>query len=284
MSQPHFGLLIGSAPDLPPLFESQSENLEWVVEQTASLNVGLRLLRRRRFELVVVDDTLANKAGGEVVAEIREAQPGVRVILIEPAPASDETSADVIDAIQQKAYSYFSRPFDVGTVRDMMEAAVRTPACDDCIRVTSAQPEFLSLRIRCTLETADRLLQFLEEMKSDLDAEERVAVATAFRELLVNAIEHGGHLNPEQWVRVSRVRSKRALVYHMEDPGPGFSRTDLNHAAVAHPDESPVAHLEAREKAGLRMGGFGIMMAQKLVDEVIYNEKGNEVILIKHLD
>ena len=265
MSEPYLGLLIGSAPDLPPLFESQSEDLEWMMEQTATLELGLSLLRKRRFDLV---------------AAIRAAQPGVRVILIDAAPST----ADVIDAIQQKAYSYFSRPFSAGTVRDMMENAVRLPACDDCIRVISALPEFLSLRIRCTLATADRLLQFMEEMKFDLDPEERAGVATAFRELLINAIEHGGNLNPEQWVRVSRVRSKRALVYHTEDPGPGFSRAALDHAAVSHPDESPVAHLEARDKAGLRMGGFGILMAQKLVDEVIYNEQGNEVILVKHLD
>jgi anti-sigma regulatory factor (Ser/Thr protein kinase) len=149
----------------------------------------------------------------------------------------------------------------------------------------SALPEFLTLKIRCTLSTADRLLQFMEEMKSDLGPDERLGVATAFRELLVNAIEHGGNLNPEQWVRVSRVRSKRSLVYHMEDPGPGFSRTMLEHAAFSHPEaSSPVAHMEARDQAGLRMGGFGILMATKLVDEVIYNERGNEVILVKHLD
>jgi anti-sigma regulatory factor (Ser/Thr protein kinase) len=34
----------------------------------------------------------------------------------------------------------------------------------------------------------------------------------------------------------------------------------------------------------MRMGGFGMFIAQELIDEVIYNQKGNEVILIKHLD
>jgi anti-sigma regulatory factor (Ser/Thr protein kinase) len=251
-----------------------------MVEQTASFEVGLALLGKRRFDLVVVEDMRTAAADGDLVAAIREAQPGVRVIVIDPAPSS----VDVIEAIQQKAYSYFSRPFSLGMVRDMMESAVRTPPCDDCIRVTSALPEFLSLRIRCTLTTADRLMQFMEELKFDLDPEERLGIATAFRELLMNAIEHGGNLNPEKWVCVSRVRSKRALVYHMEDPGPGFSREGLEHAAVSHPDASPVAHLEARDKAGLRMGGFGILMAKRLVDEVIYNEQGNEVIMVKHLD
>ncbi len=280
MSEPYLGLLIGSAPDLPPLFESQSQDQEWLVEQTASLDLGLSLLQRRKFDLVLVEDARPTGGGGDLVAAIRDAQPGVRVILIDAAPSS----TDVIDAIQHKAYSYFSRPFSARAVRDMMDNAVRTPPCDDCIHVVSALPDFLSLRIRCTLATADRILQFMEEMKSDLDATERARVAIAFREILTNAIEHGGGLNPEKWVRVSRVRTRRALVYHMEDPGPGFSRGALEHAAISYPEESPVAHLDVRAKAGLRMGGFGILIAQKLVDEVIYNEQGNEVILVKHLD
>jgi hypothetical protein len=41
---------------------------------------------------------------------------------------------------------------------------------------------------------------------------------------------------------------------------------------------------ELREEKGLRPGGFGIRMAQAISDELIYNEKQNEVILIKYLD
>jgi anti-sigma regulatory factor (Ser/Thr protein kinase) len=34
----------------------------------------------------------------------------------------------------------------------------------------------------------------------------------------------------------------------------------------------------------MRPGGFGILMSKKLVDELLYNDKGNEVLLIKYLD
>jgi len=34
----------------------------------------------------------------------------------------------------------------------------------------------------------------------------------------------------------------------------------------------------------LRPGGFGMLLAKKLVDDLIYNEKGNEVVLVKYLD
>jgi|SRR5579862_2048806 len=280
MSEPYLGLLIGAAPDLPPLFESQSDDLEWMTAQTSSLPIALNRLRRRTYHLVIAEHQQTSVAASELVAEIREAQPGVKVIVIGSVPSD----ADVIGAMQQNAFSYFSRPFDPAAVRDMMQSAVAELGCDDGIRVLSADPQFLTLKIRCDIPESDRLQHFFEELKNDLDPEERSHIAMAFREMLLNAIEHGGKLDPNAWVRVSRVRSRRSLVYHMEDPGAGFSRSALEHAAVANSDESPLEHLKIRERAGMRTGGFGMLIAKKLVDQVIYNQKGNEVILVKYLD
>ena len=58
---------------------------------------------------------------------------------------------------------------------------------------------------------------------------------------------------------------------------------DLHHAAVSYADDSPAEHILYRTEHGLRPGGFGILLARKLVDELIYNEKGNEVLMVKYL-
>jgi anti-sigma regulatory factor (Ser/Thr protein kinase) len=108
------------------------------------------------------------------------------------------------------------------------------------------------------------------------------ALITAFREILLNAMEHGAGFNPEQVVEVSAVRSERAIVYYFGDPGPGFNRESLPHAAISDTPENPIGHLEYREAHGMRPGGFGIMLTKQLVDEVIHDEPGNEVLLIKH--
>jgi len=39
-----------------------------------------------------------------------------------------------------------------------------------------------------------------------------------------------------------------------------------------------------REQHGLRPGGLGLMVARALVDELIHNEKRNEVVFVKYLD
>ena len=38
-----------------------------------------------------------------------------------------------------------------------------------------------------------------------------------------------------------------------------------------------------REKTGRRPGGFGMLLVKQIADELVYNERGNEVLLIKHL-
>jgi anti-sigma regulatory factor (Ser/Thr protein kinase) len=70
---------------------------------------------------------------------------------------------------------------------------------------------------------------------------------------------------------------------HISDPGKGFSLDFLPHAAISNPDDSPVKHVEVRAEQGHRPGGFGILMARNLTDELLYNERGNAVLFVKYL-
>ncbi len=108
-------------------------------------------------------------------------------------------------------------------------------------------------------------------------------MAQAFHELLMNAIEWGGKLDPKRRVRISYLRAKRMLMYRIADPGPGFKFADLDHAAITHGD-SPIEHGLIREQKGLRPGGFGLVLVKAKVDELLYNEAQNEVVFVKYLD
>jgi len=122
----------------------------------------------------------------------------------------------------------------------------------------------------------------MTELRYDCPVPEKEALITAFREILLNAIEHGAGFDSDLTVEVAALRTQRSIVYYFRDPGPGFNHERLQHAADSNTIENPIAHIEYREVHGMRPGGFGIMLTKHLVDEVIYNEIGNEVILIKH--
>jgi anti-sigma regulatory factor (Ser/Thr protein kinase) len=153
---------------------------------------------------------------------------------------------------------------------------------ENTIQVLSSSPTWVSLAVPCRMEHVDTVLSVLEPRAAQLDERRHDELCVAVREMLMNAIEHGGEGNPNRNVNVSCVVTHDALLVHIQDPGDGFAGKDLRHAAVGNAD-SPIEHLEFREQHGIRPGGFGILMARTLVDELIYNEKGNEVLLIKKL-
>ena len=146
----------------------------------------------------------------------------------------------------------------------------------------SAEPHWVELSIPCTREAAERIQGFMNHLEANLSEEIRSRVGQAFRELLLNAVEWGGKLDAARRVRIAQLRSSRMILYRIADPGPGFRIEDLEHAAIGHPDD-PVAHIEVRDKLGLRPGGFGIMMIRAMADELLYNEARNEVVFIKYL-
>jgi anti-sigma regulatory factor (Ser/Thr protein kinase) len=165
----------------------------------------------------------------------------------------------------------------------MVDSALAPTRLKDDIQVLSASTRWLELRLRCDMETATRALHFVREMEQGLSEAERDNVALAFREILFNAVEHGGGNDPSVYVTITYMRANGALLFQVRDPGPGFSFDKLRHAALSNPPDEPAAHAMNRDALGMRPGGFGILLTREFVDELIYNEKGNEALLIKYL-
>jgi len=209
---------------------------------------------------------------------VRSIRPEARVIV-----AGSRDPAGALAAIRERAYAYFHKPISTGPLADMVQLALDAAAWRDDIRVASARPEWITLEVRCKIEAAERTTQFIREMLADLESQTAEDIAIAFRELLINAIEHGGKSDAHKRVRTSLLRTSRAVMTHIADPGKGFSLESLPHAAINNPDGSPIKHLEYREEQGRRAGGFGILMSRSLVDELLYNQRGNAVLAVKYL-
>jgi CheY-like chemotaxis protein len=231
------------------------------------------------FDLMLLDIGLPSMSGLEVLARVRNlASPPLVIVM-----TADDTSETLLEAVKRQAYRYLRKPFPPSTIVDVVNEA-GTPAAALSIEVVSARPEWLELVAPCTLEMADRIQSFVMHLEANLPEAVREAVAQAFRELLTNAIEWGGKLDPNRKVRISCVRTSRLLLYRIADPGEGFDIDRLRHAAIMNPDDDPMRHLSVREEQGLRPGGFGLAMTRSLVDDLIYNEARNEVLLIKYLE
>jgi anti-sigma regulatory factor (Ser/Thr protein kinase) len=153
------------------------------------------------------------------------------------------------------------------------------------IEVVSAAANWVEVLVSSTREAAEIAQDFIAKLEADLPHEMLNAIRQALRELLLNAVEWGGNLDPNQKVRVARLRYPRMLVYRVADPGAGFSFEGLTHAAVHQTSAEAIARVAiVRDQLGMRPGGFGIAMARAIADELLYNEAQNEVVFIKYLN
>ena len=272
-------LLVGGDPCIDSQLRRILEPGLWALQHASDNTAALAMAIRKNFDLILTSEKTSGKEDVELLRKLRCIRPHTRLIIL----AQETTSADIITSMREHAFSYFSKPFSLEALTVMIRRAIEEPCWDDGIDVLSATPEWIRILARCDLKTADRVLQFFDEI-AELPNPERSAVGMAFREMLMNAIEHGGRLDPTQQVEISYLRARHMVTCQISDPGQGFTLDEIPHAAIANPADDPLRHVEYREACGMRPGGFGVLVTQRLVDELVYSERGNEVTLVKYID
>jgi CheY-like chemotaxis protein/anti-sigma regulatory factor (Ser/Thr protein kinase) len=240
---------------------------------------ALAALRSKKFDVLLLDVWMPRMNGLELLAKIRKRKNKPRVVVM----TSDDAPQTLLEAVREHAFKYVHKPADPPALLRAVREVLDAPEMP-LIEVISARPEWVELIVPCTRDAAERIQSVMTHLDADLAPDVRETIAYAFRELLLNAVEWGGRLDPARTVRVACLRTRRMLLYRIADPGPGFSLDDLSHAAIGQPDDQPIRHMEVREQKGIRPGGFGLLTVRASVDELLYNEKRNEVVFVKYLD
>jgi CheY-like chemotaxis protein/anti-sigma regulatory factor (Ser/Thr protein kinase) len=240
---------------------------------------ALRSLDANRFDLVLLDVWMPRMNGLELLAKLRTIEARPRVVVM----TSDDAPETLLKAVREQAVKYVHKPVEatqlLETVREALAASYPPP-----VEVISARPEWVELVVPCTREAAGHIEAVMSQLDATLAPDVRASIGYAFRELLLNAVEWGGKLDPSRTVRIACLRAKRLIMYRIADPGTGFKIEDLPHAAIGQSPDEPIAHMQVRESKGIRPGGFGLLTVRASVDELLYNEQRNEVVFVKYLD
>jgi DNA-binding response OmpR family regulator len=235
---------------------------------------GLRLARERLPDVVLLDLMLPDINGFDVCRRLRT-DPETMMIPVIMLTALNDVQHQV-HGFRVGANAYVTKPYGV---EELFEAVAAAKAWRANMERRSLQGE-----IHVELNSEITLLQELNDFLMHLcgvtpfSTEQVMQLRQAVMEMAHNAIEWGNRHQSDRMVKITyRVYDDRVEIV-IRDQGEGFDRNDLPHAAV---DDDPFTHLDIREKLGLRAGGYGLLICRGMVDEMRYNDSGNEVTLVK---
>ena len=235
---------------------------------------GLRLAREQVPDVMLLDLMLPDINGFDVCRRLRT-DPATMLIPVVMLTALNDVQHRV-HGFRVGANAYVTKPYGV---EDLFEAINAARAWRDSMEQRALQGEVhveLNSEITLLKDLNDFLMLVCQS--TPLVHEQVMQLRQAVMEMAHNAIEWGNRHQSESLVTITYRIYEDRLEIVIRDQGPGFDRQHLPHAAV--PDD-PFTHLDVREKLGLRAGGFGLLICQGMVDEMAYNDKGNEVTLIK---
>jgi serine/threonine-protein kinase RsbW len=214
-----------------------------------------------------------------IVAMVKAPTHGVTTPVLVALEGSDPDA--VLEWLRRGAFACVTRPIDpqrlpelVRTVRQATRAS--SPALQRMVIDTPLRG-WVELTAPSRAEFLVRFDSFIQLLHTaGLDDLTRRQVVQAVNELGQNAIEWGNTYDDSKQVRISYCVFDDRIIFKIEDEGAGFDP-----AAVRDPTIDPIQAMEERLAQGKRAGGYGLAMVRKIMDEVMFNERGNVVICEK---
>ncbi len=279
------------------LLRTEAE-LDWVIEHAAN---GAEALAKMEFlapDVVITDMMMPQMDGLQLVAEVTAAYPQIPVILM----TAQGNEALAVQALEKGAASYVPKSELAAKILDTVRQVIDVARADRSNKELTQR--FVKSRLTLELDNdpgfimpvVNRLLEMLGDMEI-CDANERTHVGIALEEALLNALFHGNLEIPADalpqvlsehsqgkasayvdnrrkempfrdrriYVEAEFTRSEARFV--IRDEGPGFS---------------PERRLQPRQPQCLEnRRGRGIVLISHFMDEVSYNDKGNELTMVK---
>ena len=237
----------------------------------------LEAVRRHRPDLVLLDLMMPDLDGFEVCAQLKHDRQTnlIPVLMVTALNDPDHRTRGV----RVGANGYLAKPFTT-------EGLFR--AIDDALawhqeHSNNGTAGEINFYVRGEQTYLQQVNDLLADLYAHTSLTERQAkdLRQAVMEMGSNAIEWGHRKNADLPLRITHRIHPDNVTLIIQDQGPGFDPATLPHAAN---EEDPIGHLDIRNDLGIREGGFGIMLARGLVDEFKYNDRGNEVTLVKRFE
>ncbi len=227
---------------------------------------ALEALRAEEFDLVLTDLRMPCLDGLQLLKAAKDINPRLPVIFI----SGYGEAKTVVTALKAGAENFLAKPLDL----ELLEQVVEQTLSLACLQPRRCPLPTISQETRLEAPSRPECVQDLVYQLAlsavavgfaspDLDSNLKLALVEA----VTNAMEHGNKWDENKRVQISAVLSKGEMKVTITDQGAGF-----NHRKLLNPTTSE--HL-------LTERGRGVFLVHAIMDEVIYNQAGNQVTLVK---
>ncbi len=230
-------------------------------------------------DIVIAEIHLKGTSGMDLLTHIKNTKPEISVIMITANP----NEMLVLRSLKKGASDFLQKPFDKDTFLMSVRAEIglRGHERKSLIRteIESDIKNWVEITSSSEYGQVERLRRFVAVLyETDLSEEEKNRVRFVIDELCRNAVEWGNSADETLLIKLSYCLFDDKIVFKIEDQGTGFNLENL-----PDPTENPIEFQKQRKLHGKRVGGYGIYLSRKIMDEILYNEKGNIVIMKKNL-
>ncbi len=276
MSEPFPFLIVGTRGAELDAFRQEMQGHELICVPDGPRAVACLRTRGDTVPAALLDGSGLGDELEELVPYLRRTFPEVALAVLGPALPEDQKRLRLLGIAH-----FLERPVTPEGLRPLLRRALRgRQAAQGDWSVRVDEGPWVEITAPSREEYVSRIQELIDLLeRSKLDKDTRDELMLAIDELVHNAMEWGNRYEADRRVRVSYYGSEDRAVLKVEDEGEGF-----NVSALGNPTEDLERHVAAREKAGKRPGGFGVHMIRSLMDEVIYNDRGNVVLLTKYLE
>lgn len=183
---------------------------------------------------------------------------------------------------QDGVFAFLSLPLKYSRLKELLAAAL-TNRDSPPQQIVSAVPSWIEVNIPAHASYLVRLITVIECLLNDLAEQEQKRIIYAFRELVQNAMEHGSGFCSDKKINIRFLRNQDFLLFQVQDEGRGFDLQAMPHA-VGTRRNTAIDVVRYRKQTGMRPGGLGISTILGIADDLLYNQKGNAVTMVKYLN
>ncbi len=257
-----------------------------------------KISKGNHYDMVLLDFVMPKMNGLEFLAAVKEINPDIPIMMI----SGYRTRENTLEALKLGAIGFIKKPFSLNDVLNNLRLVFHTSkskkdlgpiipylksgSMEFVFKTKDIEPDKVSLYLATHLGE----MGFIEGRRIS-------TVALAFNEVLINAVEHGNLELPVNYFLENPGSEERESVNDLKNErlqDPAYSGKDVIVKYVFHNDETQITiidegpgfdteeiveFLESDDTMSSEGCGRGLILLKYAVDEVKFNQTGNEVTL-----